>query len=360
MQYQLSHVLPYFEEAADHAHHGYFAFNNASLQLLYINPAVEIIFNRSIAEISTKPESILEMVHPDDREHVIEAYRGIKKGKRKVLEFRINSAEKELRWLKVAWYSNNKEAVVVGVVEDITSRRENEDLMKKFASKKDSVLEILSHDLAGPLTKIKGAASLMTEELERHNHPMLEKMVNMIEETTERSIRLIREFVKHEFIQSKNSILIKERENIVDTMREIMEQYNGSAREVHKKFKFTTSQKSIFLEMDAYKINQVVNNLISNAIKFTRDEGQISVALEERKDTVLLSVADDGIGIPAKYHKSLFERFTEARRPGLKGEPSVGLGMSIIKTIVEWHGGKIWLHSVENEGTTFYIELPKE
>ncbi|MEX2593854.1 MAG: ATP-binding protein [Anditalea sp.] len=114
------------------------------------------------------------------------------------------------------------------------------------------------------------------------------------------------------------------------------------------------------MEVDDYKFIQVINNLISNSIKFTHDGGVISVHIEEKKDHVLFKVADDGIGIPGVFHDRLFEKFTQARRPGLKGEPSTGLGMSIIKTIVDWHEGKIWFTSKENEGTTFYIELSKD
>jgi two-component system sensor histidine kinase VicK len=71
-------------------------------------------------------------------------------------------------------------------------------------------------------------------------------------------------------------------------------------------------------------------------------------------------VADNGIGIPLSMQAGLFEKFTRARRPGIRGEESVGLGMSIIKTIVEWHGGRIWFESKENEGSTFFVEIPKE
>ncbi|WP_248282223.1 sensor histidine kinase [Mucilaginibacter robiniae] len=66
-----------------------------------------------------------------------------------------------------------------------------------------------------------------------------------------------------------------------------------------------------------------------------------------------------GVGIPGKYHATLFNKFSKAGRPGLKGQVSIGLGMSIIKTLVEWHKGEIWFRSKEHEGTTFYIELPK-
>src|SRR5690606_15264878 len=122
---------------------------------------------------------------------------------------------------------------------------------------------------------------------------------------------------------------------------------------------FTVSHEEIFMEVDDHKFMQVINNLISNAIKFTFDGGIISVSIEEKQDSVLFTVADNGIGIPPKYHNGLFERFTEARRLGLKDEPSTGLGMSIIKTIVEWHNGRIWFDSKENEGSSFFIELPK-
>jgi two-component system sensor histidine kinase VicK len=111
--------------------------------------------------------------------------------------------------------------------------------------------------------------------------------------------------------------------------------------------------------LDDNKFMQVINNLISNAIKFTPDGGEITVALEEKEESVLIKVADTGIGFLEKYHATLFEKFTQTRRTGIKGEPSVGLGMSIVKTIVEWHQGKIWFESQEDKGTTFYIELPK-
>ncbi|MCC9136654.1 sensor histidine kinase [Pontibacter silvestris] len=104
---------------------------------------------------------------------------------------------------------------------------------------------------------------------------------------------------------------------------------------------------------------QAINNLLSNAIKFTPDGGEITLALEEKEETVLFKISDTGIGIPEKYHATLFDKFTRARRLGIKDEPSVGLGMSIIKTIVEWHQGQIWFESQEDKGTTSYIEVPK-
>jgi two-component system sensor histidine kinase VicK len=97
---------------------------------------------------------------------------------------------------------------------------------------------------------------------------------------------------------------------------------------------------------------------VSNANKFTRRNGHIRVTVQEKAGNTILSVRDDGIGIPKDLQPQLFERFTRARRPGLKGEETVGLGLSIVKRIVELHGGKIWVESEENKGSTFFIELP--
>ncbi|KQS36369.1 sensor histidine kinase KdpD [Pedobacter sp. Leaf194] len=104
---------------------------------------------------------------------------------------------------------------------------------------------------------------------------------------------------------------------------------------------------------------QVINNLISNSLKFTPDGGNIDIYIQENKRNIVVSVADNGIGIPKKHHAALFDKFTSARRSGLKGEQSTGLGMSIIKAIVDWHNGNIWFESEEKKGTKFFIELPK-
>jgi two-component system sensor histidine kinase VicK len=81
--------------------------------------------------------------------------------------------------------------------------------------------------------------------------------------------------------------------------------------------------------------------------------------VEEKDSSVVFSVSDNGIGIPEQYHSVLFEKFTTARRKGLQGEPTTGVGMSVVKTIIDWHEGKVWFDSKENEGTTVFFELPK-
>ena len=105
------------------------------------------------------------------------------------------------------------------------------------------------------------------------------------------------------------------------------------------------------------KIWRVMSNLISNAIKFSPRGAEILVKVGHRDDNILISVKDHGIGIPAEMKQTVFNMFTEAKRPGTIGEPSFGLGLSISKQIVESHGGEIWFESVPGKGTTFYVLL---
>ncbi len=173
------------------------------------------------------------------------------------------------------------------------------------------------------------------------------------------STDLIADLTQREFLEMAEVDLVKKRVDIAVKLKEVMEEYRKSEWTTERIFKFSSSSENIFLELDESKFMQVVNNLMTNALKFTKKQGVISLTVTDQTDSVLFTFSDNGIGIPEKYHNALFEKFTEARRKGLNGEPTVGLGLSIIKTIIEWHQGHIWFESKEDAGTTFYVEIPR-
>ncbi|MBK7427455.1 MAG: ATP-binding protein [Saprospiraceae bacterium] len=100
------------------------------------------------------------------------------------------------------------------------------------------------------------------------------------------------------------------------------------------------------------------NNLIANAIKFSPENSEIQISLKKSGQTAICKIKDQGIGIPEEIKHQIFDLFTEAKRSGTSGEQSFGLGLAISKQIIESHQGKIWFESEEDEGTTFFIELP--
>jgi two-component system sensor histidine kinase VicK len=182
--------------------------------------------------------------------------------------------------------------------------------------------------------------------------------LHLMERTCTASVNLIRDFVDNEFMESANLELKSERADLVAWLDTLLTEYQRSEQHLNLQFDFAATERPLYVNLDINKFEQVINNLISNAIKFTPDGGRISVAVARRGEQALVTIADTGVGIPAQWQPQLFDRFTKARRPGLRGEKTTGLGMSIIHTIITLHQGLITFESTEGQGTTFRIELP--
>jgi signal transduction histidine kinase len=132
--------------------------------------------------------------------------------------------------------------------------------------------------------------------------------------------------------------------------------FKASEKEQNILFEPLPDQQNLFISRE--KIWRVISNLISNAIKFSPYGASILVKVEREEKQIIVSVKDNGIGIPEKLQDQVFNMFTTAQRPGTAGEKSFGLGLSICKQIMEKSHGKIWFNSDGEHGTTFYISLP--
>jgi two-component system sensor histidine kinase VicK len=352
------------EQFTEQTSQAFFSYDVEANHIIYLNPAFEQIWKRSRRSVLENPADLLASVHPSDSDYLVKEYSKIISGEIvENIEFRIVLPDKGVKWLRLRAFLGGKapeSTTIAGYLEDVTAAKEKEEYTTKFMAKKNSVLNILAHDLAGPLNNINLASGSMAENSKISSDPELQQMIEIIQKTSERSLRLIREFVNQEFLESTNVGLVKRRYDMVGNLKEVINEYQNSEKYIKKHFKLLCSDEPIYLKVDDIKLRQAINNLVSNAIKFTPDDGEITLSIEEQQEKVLITVADNGIGIPEKYQDVLFEKFTKARRKGLKGEPSIGLGMSIIKTIVDWHNGNIWFESQENRGTKFYIELPRE
>lgn len=335
----------------------YCAFDVSNNQYVYSNPAFQAFFQLSPEEAT--PKLLFEMVHPEDQNFLRTVFESMQLGEfRENLEFRFTLREK-LLYLRLSMalsaYENGTR-IITGYLEDITSFKESTDLMEALSNKKNAVLNILSHDLAGPLGSISNYSYILARKADEGDELTL-KLITSIESIARRCIRLIQEFVKMEFLESAGVDIVKSRYNLVHSIGAFMEDYLQHEEHLKKTIRFLPEKDQIFAEVDDYKFMQVINNLISNALKFTPDGGTVEVRIRQLHDVIRIEVSDSGIGIPEEFHATLFEKFSKARRPWIKGETSVGLGMSIIKTIVDWHQGKIWFDSKVGAGTTFYIEL---
>lgn len=335
-----------------------FSFDVELDQFIYSNPAFQDVFlkNNSLIRVD-----IQSMIHPEDAGFLKEGYEVLLQKGKKNIEFRLVLPDKTIRTIRLEAFIisiGKGRQVITGIMEDITAFKDHSNTLNKFSNKKNSLLNILSHDLLGPLGTIQNLSAIIQKKATDFENKELNRFVSSIEKMSRNSIAMIRNLINQEFLESASAELVLRRTNIVTALRQTVEQYKQSEETMQRTFSFSTTRDIIMVDIDESKLLQAVNNLVSNALKFTQENGIIDISISEENNTILLTVSDNGIGIPEKHHAGLFDKFTTARRTGLHGEASNGLGMSIIKTIIEWHHGEISFVSEENKGTTFYIRLP--
>jgi signal transduction histidine kinase len=220
------------------------------------------------------------------------------------------------------------------------SHRENTRLMK-----------VMAHDLRNPIGACGNLASLVLEESdmnEEHRH-----MLELIRTSSQSSLEMITDLL-HSNTSSED--LLKEAVDLQSLLKYCEEQLRFKADQ--KKQTLLLNAQPITLSVSREKIWRVLSNLVTNAIKFSAPGTSIHIDMRREGRNILISVKDQGIGIPADLHDKIFDLFTESKRPGTSGEESFGLGLSISRQIVEAHGGSIWFESEEGKGTTFFVSLP--
>ncbi|WP_201982664.1 sensor histidine kinase [Hymenobacter rubidus] len=353
-----------FQQLLDASPLTFFAYDADAHRVLYVSAAYEELFPGLRREDATADlPRLLAYLPADDQAYALHCLGELITGRHcDDLLLRLQPRpDVPQRWLAVQAQRSigpGGQHLLSGTVQDVTVEQEYLRNADKYMAKKNTTLEILSHDLAGPFNMLQQLAEFLEERTKTLQDEQVQKMLRIMRDTCRDSVTLIRDFVDGEFMDSANVQLKRQRVDLVLALRQVMETYQQGEHLVAKHFAFRPAQPTLFVDIDNNKFLQVINNLLSNAIKFTGEGGHISVGLEQRADHALVTVADDGIGIPAHLLPVLFDRFTPARRPGLRGEKTTGLGMHIIETIVRLHKGHIWVESQENVGTTFYIKLP--
>ncbi|WP_457127166.1 tetratricopeptide repeat-containing sensor histidine kinase [Mucilaginibacter sp. HD30] len=235
---------------------------------------------------------------------------------------------------------------------------QNSDLEKALeklqlsSREKDRILRAVAHDLRNPIGGIASLTSVMAEEDYTDEQ---KEMINLVKETSYNSLELINEILEAANVTSIE--LNPEPVEINGLVNNSVELLRFKAAEKGQQIFFEPLPASQELQISREKIWRVISNLVSNAIKFSPTGALVHVAVEKAADQVIISVKDNGIGIPEKMQDQVFNMFTSAQRPGTAGEKSFGLGLSICQQIMEKSGGAIWFKS-RKDGTTFYISLP--
>lgn len=255
------------------------------------------------------------------------------------------------------WYYLRKSAWHVRALRNLNGLvvQQNEELQKAFKSLEQSQAEntritrMVAHDLKNPISGIKILASGMAK---KEIPEEFREYLDHIKIACATSLTVINDMLT----DLPSSEMTRESVDMKRLLQNCVELLKSKAGEKHQQLLMQADEATV--EVNRQRIWRVISNLITNAIKFSPSHSKITVRLENKKQSLLFSVEDHGIGIPDQLKDKIFYHPPLASRKGTDGEESYGLGLSISTKIVEEHGGKIWFESKENEGSTFYVELP--
>ena len=258
-------------------------------------------------------------------------------------------------------YMQSIARVIANALEkDLTQKNlvEAKERAEEADNLKSAFLANMSHEIRTPMNGILGFASLM--QVEKEISPTIAQYARIINDNSLVLLQLLNDIIDISKLESKQLKISFSENNINLILSELLTLFKQLLNEKRKNdvtIIFDENSPDVTVMIDAVRLQQVITNLITNAIKFT-EKGTIKFGFrEEAEDTFLFYVKDTGIGIPSKYHKVIFERFrqVEVQRPQNIG--GTGLGLAISKNLVEIMGGKIWVESEPEAGSTFYFTI---
>lgn len=219
---------------------------------------------------------------------------------------------------------------------------------------KEKILNTVAHDLRTPISNIAGISQLILSDAQFTKEQ--KDLVALIVHSTNASLTLINDLLENSDAHIHAELLAPV--DLNELIRQHAPLLSISAGEKHSYIDYHLTEMALPVYVDSGRIERVINNLVSNALKFSPSDSMISLHTDRDKDYAILTVKDNGIGIPRENHQKIFEMYTHAKRKGTAGEQSFGMGLSICKQIVEQHGGNIYLESETGKGSTFIVTLP--
>jgi PAS domain S-box-containing protein len=345
-------------------------------------PLDKIVWNtRCKAHFWLPPEAEIDfdlfysILHPDDRERTREAIADcVYGGKGYDIEYRTVSPQGEVRWIRATgrtYYKEGKPVRFDGTTQDITERKRLDEERKllldiertarveseRTSRMKDEFLATLSHELRTPLNAILGWTQLLKRD--QQDPEMLSEAISVIERNVRVQTQLIEDLLDMSRIISGNVRLDVQRVELSEIIDVAMEGVKPTAETKGVKLEKVIDRLVGLVSGDQGRLQQVLWNLLTNAIKFTPKGGKVRVLAEAMQSHVEISVSDNGEGISRDFLPHVFERFSQAEGSAKRKHRGLGLGLSIVKSLVEMHGGTVRAYSHgEGQGATFTIQLP--
>jgi len=316
-------------------------------KVVSVNPTIEKIFQVSKAQVEEK--DFLEGVRNNEINEIVVSV--IKEGKLVSGEIALNWPVQRIFQVNASpLFSQEAISGCLLVIHDITEIRRLETMRRDFVAN-------VSHELKTPLTSIKGFVETLLEgaidDKENNRH-----FLEIIKEHADRLDTLISDLLDLSALESREIGPKKEKFNLHKLTQDILSGFKSQLKKKNIEAK-NDLPVDLTLSAEKDKIEQVLVNLIDNAIKFNREKGKIMIYSEDSAGGIKVTVEDSGIGIAEKDAPRIFERFYRVDKGRLREMGGTGLGLSIVKHIIELHGGNVAVESIEGLGSKFFFILPK-
>ena len=241
---------------------------------------------------------------------------------------------------------------LVAVLHDTTEQEKEERERRLFVSN-------VSHELRTPLTSVKSYLEALDEGA--LTEPVAPDFIKVSLDETNRMMRMVTDLLDLSRIDNETSHLDVELINFTAFITFILNRFDKmKSQDEEKKYELVRDYpiNSVWIEIDTDKMTQVIDNILNNAIKYSPDGGKITVSMKTTDDQMILSISDQGLGIPKEDLPKIFDRFYRVDKARSRAQGGTGLGLAIAKEIVKQHNGFIWAKSEYGKGSTFTIVLP--
>lgn len=325
-------------------------------QYLYISPGYEKIWQRSRESLYADPRSWLELVHPEDRDLVTASLETQEQGQSTYREYRLVRDNGDIRWIcanvRIIYDDKGEPLRTIGIAEDITAEALQRQELARSNAELEQFAYVASHDLQAPLAAISSYAQLLKHQYQNQLGDLADKMLNGLVRSTKRMQRLIEDLLKYsrldqdtEPFQAWDCQLIVE--DAIANLEVLISTHNATI--THSNLPTVRGSRSQLL--------QLFQNPIANAIKYrSRDRlPVITITAEKQGHLYRFAIQDNGMGIAPEHQTRIFQIFERCHN--LDEVPGSGIGLALCKKIVERHGGRIWVESQPNQGSTFYFTL---
>lgn len=319
--------------------------NNMALQLLGVDHEDDLIGKSIIDALDIRHDyTVRELINSNQKEMIIDMSAG---GNDLILNAHFSPIQRESGFI----------SGLVCVLHDVTSQQKEERERKQFVSN-------VSHELRTPLTSVHSYVEALSDGAWK-DKDIAPQFLTVIQNETNRMIRMINDLLSLSRMDSGTTKLNLEYVNIKELFNYILNRFDMIIKKDEndqnsKKYTIERyfTDKDLWVEIDTDKFTQVIDNIMNNAIKYSPDGGVITTRLLETHNHVILSISDQGLGIPRKDLGRIFDRFFRVDKARSRKQGGTGLGLAISKEVINLLGGQIWVDSIEGQGSTFYISLP--